>query len=115
MLLNIEVQPYNNATSGKLTLDLITVNEAVSAELLVRTENGTIALIPQIIRFTNAISRQIQYINLVSTYSQQYSIREVTTNLTGLSVHYNQPPAILGNEWVGMSVVYDPHPNLNQN
>ncbi len=73
-----------------------------------RTENGTIALIPQVLRFSNAISRQIQYINLVSTYSQQYSIREVTTNLTGLSVHYNQPPIILGNEWVGMSLVYDP-------
>jgi hypothetical protein len=73
-----------------------------------RTENGTIALIPQVLRFRNAISRQIQYINLVSTYSQQYSIIEVTTNLTGLSVHYNQPPIILGNEWVGMSVVYDP-------
>lgn len=114
LLLNIEVQPFDNATSNQLTLMIATASEVVNADLLMRTENGTIALIPQVLRFTNAISKQIQYINLVSTYSQQYSIREVSTNLTGLSVHYNQPPTILGNQWVGMSVVYDPlvHQNL---
>jgi hypothetical protein len=108
LLLQIEVAPFENATSSRLAIELATANEVVSAELLVRTENGTIALIPQVVRFTNAISRQIQYINLVSTYSQQYGIREVSTNLSGLTVHYGQPASIQGNEWVGMSVVYDP-------
>lgn len=64
-------------------------------------------------RFTHAVSRQIQYLNLVSTYSQQYSIKEVVTNLTGLTVHFNQPAAIMGNEWIGMSLLYDPTPPLN--
>jgi hypothetical protein len=70
LLLNIEMQPYDNATSGRITLELSTPNEVIKSEMIVRIENGTIALLPQVIRFTNSYSRQIQYINLVSTYSQ---------------------------------------------
>lgn len=32
----------------------------------------------------------------------------MSTNLTGLTVHYSQPPTILENQWIGMSIVYDP-------
>ncbi len=113
ILLQMEVSPLENASSARLGIDLTTAHEAVTAELMVRLENGTIALIPQVVRFSHAISRQIHYINLVSTYSQQYTIRQVTTNLTGLSVHFNQPAAIMGNEWIGMSLLFDPTPPLN--
>jgi len=57
--------------------------------LQVRVENGTIALIPQVIRLRNAFMRTVEYLNLVSTFTQKYKIDSLTSNLSTLSVYSN--------------------------
>jgi len=57
--------------------------------LQIRVENGTIALIPQVIRLRNAFMRTVEYLNLVSTFTQKYKIDSLTSNLSTLSVYSN--------------------------
>ena len=75
-----------NGTSVSLPITLRTNVESLRIMMVIRVENGTIALIPQIVRFNSPIERTIEYLNLVSTYSQNYKIVNVSTNYSNIIV-----------------------------
>jgi hypothetical protein len=56
------------------------------------------------------MQRTIEYLNLVSTYSQKYRIANVSTNLSSVVVAIPPHGDLFGNQFVGMTVVYDPYP-----
>jgi hypothetical protein len=109
IVINIEVELLFNCTSSTLPLRLITNVETISIPLIIRVENGTIALIPQVVKFRTPFERTIEYLNLVSTYSQKYRITNVSTNYSSVIVAIPPHGDLQGNQFVGMTVVYEPY------
>jgi hypothetical protein len=86
VVLSVEVEPQANATSVTVPMRMVTETEDITVNLQIRVENGTIALIPQVVRLRNAFARTVEYLNLVSTFSRSYRIDSITSNLSTLSV-----------------------------
>lgn len=89
VIVSLEIELLQNATSAALPLQILSSTENIITMLRVRVENGTIALIPQIIRLRNAFGRTVDYLNLVSTFSEKYRISNISTNHSCLTVHAN--------------------------
>lgn len=88
-ILEIEMTPLPNATSGTLPLRILTAEEHITKPIKFKVENGTIALIPQISRFQSFYKKSVEYLNLVSTYREPYRIKSITSNLSNLLVYSN--------------------------
>ena len=98
-----------------IPITLTTSTETITIMLVVTVENGTIALIPQIVRFVSPVAKTIEYINLVSTYSHKYRIENASTNHSQIIVATPPHEQLQGEQFVGMTVVYDPFTKENNN
>lgn len=54
VIINIGITPLSNSTSGETEFEISTVNEKITKKIKFKVENGTIALIPQILRINSA-------------------------------------------------------------
>lgn len=59
VIINIAIGPLNNATSGEASFQLQTENEVIMKKIRFKVENGTIALIPQVLRISSVYEQTV--------------------------------------------------------
>jgi hypothetical protein len=113
LVLMFALKPFINATTGNTSLTIITENEHIDKKVKFKFENGTIAVLPQIIRIHSAYEKSVEYLNLVSTYSESYKIKSTVSNVSNLDLFYNNYTEIQENQWVGLALMYTPFTRIN--
>ena len=89
IIITFGLTPLENATSGEVPFSIQTPNEKIEKSLKFKVENGTIALIPQVLRIPSAYEKSVEYLNLVSTFSEPYKIKSTTVNSSNIEVFFN--------------------------
>ena len=89
IIITFGLAPLPNATPGETPLTIYTPDEKIEKTIKFKVENGTIALIPQVLRIGSAFEKSVQYLNLVSTFSEPYKIKSTMVNSSNVEVFFN--------------------------